>query len=109
MGDDLLERDVQAAAAEIEEARQCLGNLYPCEALVARLRVLREDREREREAGDVRERLARADRERRQHRVDLAMEATFELLELLRPEILDTADCDPFFGKRRAKLALPEP
>ena len=35
MGDDLLERDVQAAAAELEEAREALGDLHASEALLA--------------------------------------------------------------------------
>ncbi len=59
VGDDLLERNVQTATAECEEARQALGDLHAREALVARLRVLGEDREREREARDVRETAAR--------------------------------------------------
>ena len=91
-----------------EEAREALGNLDAREALVARLRILGEDREREREAGDVRERLARADRERREHRVDLAMEPALELLEVLRAEILDPTDGYPVLGERRSELAFPE-
>ena len=109
VGDDLLERDVQAAAAEVEEAREPLGDLHAREALLARLGILREDREREREPGDVGERLARADGERREHRVDLAVEAPLELRELLRPEILDAADRDSLGGERGTQLALPEP
>ena len=76
--DDLLERDVEAAPADLEEAREALRDLHAREALLARLRVCDEDGEREREAGDVRERLARADRERRQHRVDLALVVALE-------------------------------
>ena len=38
VGDDLLERDVEAAAAEVEEAREALGDLHAREALLARRR-----------------------------------------------------------------------
>ena len=62
VSDDLLQRDVEAAAAEVEEARESLGDLHACEARLAEVRILREDREREREARDVRERLVRARR-----------------------------------------------
>ena len=103
VGDDLLERDVEAASAEVEEAWQALGDLDAREALFAGLGVLGEDREREREARDVRERLSRADREGREHGVDLAVEATLELLELLLPEILDAADDDALPRRARAR------
>ena len=109
VGDDLLERDVQAATAELEEAREALGDLHAREALLAHVGILREDREREREPRDVGERLAGADRERREHGIDLALEALLELRELLRPEILDAADRDPLSGERGTQLALPEP
>ncbi len=81
--DDLLERNQQAASGEVEEARQPFRDLDPREALLARVGIGREDGEREREPGDVRERLARADGERREHGVDLAGERLLELVELL--------------------------
>ena len=96
------------SSAELEEPRETLGDLHAREALLAGLRVLGEDREREREAGDVWERLPRPDGERREHRVDLAVEALLELPELLRVEILDAADRDPLCLQGRAELALPE-
>ncbi len=108
VSDDLLERDVDAAAAEFEEARQSLGDLDACEARLAEVRILREDREGEREARDVRERLSGPHGERCQHREDLAMEAAFELVELLRSEILDAADRDALGLERWAELLLPE-
>ena len=66
--DRRLERDLQATLADREEAGEPSGHLDPCEALLARLGVAHDDTEAEREAGDVRERLAGADRERGQHR-----------------------------------------
>ena len=50
----------------------------------------------ERERGDVRERLARADGERGEHRVDLALEERRELLELLVRAVRDPPDHDSF-------------
>src|SRR5262245_967080 len=45
VGDDLLQRDVEAARADIEEAREALRDLHACKSLLTRLRVLGEDRE----------------------------------------------------------------
>ena len=101
VGDDLLERDVEPAT-EVEEAREALGDLHARETLLAGVGILGEDRKREREPRDVGEGLSRADRERREHRVDLAFEPTLELLQLLRAEVLDAADRDLLRGERRA-------
>ena len=70
-----LERDERAPLADLEEARQALGHLHAREALLPRLRIANEDGEAVGEARDVRERLPGPDGERRQHRVDLAVEA----------------------------------
>jgi hypothetical protein len=109
MRDDLLQRHVQATAAEFEKPRQALRDLDACEALLARVGVLREDRERERQARDVRERLARADRERCENGIDLALEALLELPELLLGEILDSPDGDSLGGEGGPQVSLPEP
>ena len=45
MRDDLLERDVETATAEVEEARKGFGDLHAREALLARVGILGEDRE----------------------------------------------------------------
>ena len=108
VGDDLLERNMKAVAAKREEAPETFGDLHAREALVARLRVLSEDREREREARDVRERLTGADRERCEHRVDLAVKLTLELLELLRAQVFDAANGDSLGSEGWTKLAFPE-
>ena len=60
VADHPLERHEQAALADRQEARQQLGHLDAREPLLAGLRVADEEAEAEREARDVRERLARA-------------------------------------------------
>ena len=68
-----------------DEARQhLLRDLHAREHLGAVCRVAHEHGERQREVGDVRERPAEPDGERRQHREDLAPEALVELVALLR-------------------------
>ena len=64
--------------------------------------------EAERQPRDVRERLARADGERRQHREDLAREHLLELGALRLGRILDAADEDPLGGERGTELVAPE-
>src|SRR5438105_1401861 len=62
----------------------------------------------EREPGDVRERLARADRQRCQNREDVPPEYLFELLELGGVQVLDFGDRDPLLLEGRLELTLPE-
>ena len=106
--DHALERDEEAAASDREEARQAFRDLDPRESLLAGLGLADEDGEAEREGRDVRERLSRADCERRQHREDLALEELFQFLELLAVAVVDVADRDAGFGESRAKIPLPE-
>ena len=108
MPDHALERQEQATRADREETRQQLRNLHAREALLARVRVADEQAEAEREPGDVRERLAGPDGERRQHREDLAVEDPLELLELLRLEVFDLGHDDPGGLEPGAQVALPE-
>src|SRR6185436_1306351 len=82
MRDHLLQRHVQATAAEFEKPRQALRDLDACEALLARVGVLREDRE---------------------------LEAPCELAELLVREILDSPDGDSLGGEGGPQVSLPEP
>ena len=107
MTDHVLERQEDLLAADLQEPRQQLGDLHAREADFAALGIADEDSERERERRDVRKGLARADRERRQDRVDLAVEALGELGEVLLGHIGDAADDDPFLGESRLQLALP--
>ncbi len=107
--DDLLHRDEEAAIPDLDEARKALGDLHPGEALLAGIRIRREDGKGEREAGDVRERLSGADGEGREHRVDLALEVLLEPLQLLLLHVLDAADDDALVSERRPELLLPDP
>ncbi len=106
MRDDLLERYVEPATAELEEAREPFGNLHAGEPLLARLGILGEDREREREAGDVRERLSGTDAERGEDGEDLAREEAFQLGAVLLRQVVDRGDRDAD-GVERGAQALP--
>ncbi len=108
MRDDLLERDEETVIAELQEAWESLGDLDSCEPLLTRLRVCDEHRERERQPGDVRKRLARADGERGQHGVDVALEALLELFQVLLLAVLDATDHDAFGCERGAEVPLPD-
>jgi hypothetical protein len=79
VGEHLLERHEAIALAEREKPRQAFGHFHAGEALLPVLRVAHEDRETDREAGDVRERLTGSNRERGEHRVDVALVAPLEL------------------------------
>ena len=78
VGDEVLERDEPQQPAvvirQLHEPRQHRRHLEPGELLLARLRAAHPDREVERQSGDVGERMRRVDRERHQHREDLAGE-----------------------------------
>ena len=93
----------------VDEPVEPFRHLDAGEPLLGGVRVDREHAEREREPRDVRERLPGADRERRQHRVDVAREDGLEALQLLGRALLDRHDLDALGGERRAQLALPEP
>ena len=109
MGEHLLERDEAVAVADREIARQSLGHLHAREALLPVFRVAHEDRQADREARDVGERLPRADRERRQHRIDVAVVAALQVGALGVREVLDPHDDDALGGERRAELLRPDP
>ena len=99
----------QAACADADEARQPFGDLDAREPLLARLRVAHGDAEAQRQARDVRERLARADGERRQDRVDLAGEDRAKLGELVLGRVVDRADENPLAREGGAELVAPQP
>ena len=68
-GDDVLERD-EPLLGHWQEPRKVRRHLDPGEVLGGRSRVANDDREVEREPGDVRERVRGVDRQRSQHRED---------------------------------------
>ena len=106
MGDHRLEW--HEPLARVDEPIEPFRHLDAREPLLGRVRVDGQHPERERQARDVRERLARADRERGQHRVDLAPEHRLEPLQLLCCAVLDRHDLDSLGGERGLELARPE-
>src|SRR6476469_7081640 len=78
-GDDVLERH-EPVVADGHEAGEVGRHLDPREVLLAGARVADEDRQGEREPGDVGERVRRVDGQRRQDREDALLE---ELLAVL--------------------------
>ena len=107
MSDHRLERD--EPPARVDEAVEPFRHLDAREPLLGGVGVDGEHAEREGQARDVGERLPGADRERRQHRVDVSREARLEPLQLLRRALLDRYDLDSLGGERGPELALPEP
>src|SRR6202011_1363764 len=82
-GDDVLERHEPRVFGERDETRQHRWHLDSREALLPALWVAHRDREVERQVRDVRERVARVDRERSQNRKDLLAKDRVKLAELL--------------------------
>ena len=100
--DDLVDQD-EPARLDLDEARQDLGDLDPGEPGLVRLRVAEADGDRQAECRDVRERMARIDRERRQDRVDLLEEPLPELRVVLRDRrVVDELDALPLPARRGA-------
>ena len=107
MRDDRLEG--HEPLADRDEPVEALGHLHARESLLARLRVDREHAEREREPGDVRERLARARRRAASGPGrSRARSSASSLPQLLVGAVLDLRDLDPRRRERRAQLAPPE-
>src|SRR5207342_1969013 len=101
-GKHMLESDEPATPAERQEPRQAFRHLDPREALLSRVGIVDEHAEADRERRDVRERLSRADGERREHRIDLAVETLVELRTLLVVQVVDARDDDALGRKRGA-------
>ncbi len=106
MRDHRLERHEPPAG--VDEPVEALGHLHAREALVAVVRVGGDHAQRQREPGDVGERLSGPDRQRREHRVDLLREACLEAGQLLLGAVLDGPDLDAVLGECGSQLALPE-
>ena len=108
--DHVFERDEQAAIADRDEPVEALRHLDAREALLAGLRIADEHAEAEREPGDVRERLARADRERRQHREDVPR-GTSSRAPRRSASVRSSTEPTrmPSRGERGTQLVAPEP
>ena len=72
-GDDLLDEH-EPVGADADEPRQQRWDLHPGEVLPSAFSVAHDDREVQRQPGDVGERVGRVDRERGQHREDVLVE-----------------------------------
>ena len=81
-GDDLLDRDPPLAVGQRDQAREHVGNLHAGEAPLARVGIAHHRGEVEREVRDVRERMARIERERREHGIDLLAEIGLDPAQL---------------------------
>ena len=99
--DHALERHEAWLAAHLDESCEAFRHLHPGEALLTRDRVDRDHGEGERQARDIRERLARADAEWREDGIDLAFVAARELLEVLLAALLEAEDRDSLRLERR--------
>ena len=116
VGDHVLERDqhglaldrrAQPVAPEHEKPGQDLSrDLDAREHGLIGDRVAHEHREAERQVGDVRERPARRDRERRQRGEDHALEVPGQLRALSIVELVDADERDPVLGQLRTQRAL---
>ena len=83
---------------DLQQARQHRRHLDAREAPLARLGVADRHRQRQRQVADVRERVARVDGQRRQHREDLVEEALPQLDVALRA-LLVADDADALLGE----------
>ncbi len=108
VGQHRFERHEETARPDRDEAVETFRHLHSREALLTGFRIANEEAEAERQPRDVRERLARPDGERREHREDLAREHLLELGALCLGGVLDTPDEDPFGGERGTELVAPE-
>ena len=100
LADDVLQRD-EPLVAERHEALEDRRDLDPREVLGAGLGVAHDDREVEREPGDVGERVRRVDGERGQHREDPVLEEPLGHLLLVAVEVGPPHQADVLLGERR--------
>ena len=92
-GDQLLDGEI-STCRDGHQAREELGDLEPDEAPIAGLGVGDVDREREREVGDVRERVAGIDGQRGQDREDPFVEPLVEFDALVVGDVVPADDVD---------------
>ena len=113
--DDVLERHEALAlhlGVEVlldeDEARQARRHLDAGEVLAARLGVLEQHREVERQAGDVGERVRRVDGERREHGEDALGEEVVEGLTVVLVEVVPAHDGDALLLEGRTHVVLED-
>ncbi len=101
--DELLEREVAhrvAVVRHLDEAGQHRRHLEARELLAAGPGVADADREVQRQAGDVRERMRGVDRERHEHREDLRLEVLVQACALVGGQRVVGDDLDAGVGER---------
>ena len=108
-GDQVLERQEVSTRRRVlggdpDQARHVVGHLDPGEPLGTALGVAHGDRQVEREAGDVGERVRGVDRERRQHREDGLGEVRRQRRALAVGQRRPPHDPDALLGQLRAHL-----
>src|SRR6185295_11636609 len=81
---------------------------HPSEALLSGVGIPDEDAQTQRQPGDVGEALAGPERERREHGVDIPVEAPGELLALVLIALRDPADVDPLLVECGAQISVPD-
>ena len=101
--DHLLERHEALAVGQRDEAGEQRRDLHPREALLAARRVAHDDREVERQVGDVGERVRGVDRERREHREDRVVEHLDEVLAVVVVEVVPVGEADALRPRARAR------
>ena len=107
-GDHLLERHEPLAVGHDHEPRQQVGHLDPGEPPLAGDRVAEQHREVQRQVRDVRERVARVDGERREHREDPLLERLDEELLVVVVEVVPARQPDAVGGQRGHDLVEEE-
>ena len=95
--DDLVEQH-EPAGVDLHQARQERRDLDPREPLLPGVGVAEPDGDRQGEGADVRERVPGVHRERRQHRVDLVVEALAQGVVVVG-DVVVVEDRDPLGGE----------
>ncbi len=98
--DHLLQRDELAAPRHRHEAGEQRRHLHAREALLTGRRVAHDDREVQRQVGDVRERVCRVDRQGSEHREDALIEDPCELRLGIGAEIAPVREVDAGLAQR---------
>ena len=103
MGDDELLGGEVATLVDRHEAREQVGHLDPGEALLAALGVADERGDGQGQVGDVRERVARIDRQRREHGEHALLVDLGHRLAVGLGEVAPAHDGDAGVGERRGE------
>ena len=106
--DRVLDRNASAVAADLDEPRQVVGHVDADESRCGLDAVGGDDADVQGQRRQEWERRGRADRDRRQERLDLAPEALRQRSQLAARALVHRDDADAFRGERRPQLVEPE-